>query len=354
MGKFLLLPFSFLFWIGISLRNWLYSKGILKSKSFTIFIVSVGNLSTGGTGKSPMILHLLGLLGKSRKLAVLSRGYGRKTKGFREVIENDSISNSGDEPVMVKNRFPEIPFFVCEKRAIGIENIAKILPETNTILLDDAFQHRAVQPNLNIVLIPHEDVFSTHWLLPAGYYRETFSALSRADVIVVSKCPEVFSPIEERRFLEKLKPLSHQKVFFSFIRYGELIPIIPTSSASLLSRDYYLSGKFSVLLVTGIAKPKPLLDWVSRYAKHVIHLSFADHHSYSTEDLEKIKKEFDGIQGSEKIILTTEKDAVRLNTEAHRTLLKLLNIRFVKMETGFHKPLAGPAFETFIQQTNQP
>lgn len=324
-----LYPLAFLYGIAVSVRSFLFSIHILKSKSFDVSTIVVGNLSVGGTGKTPHIEYLIRLLKDKYQLATLSRGYGRLTKGYI-VAEEDSTSKTiGDEPLQFKHKFPEIPVTVCEKRVLGVKNILKDFFKTQIILLDDAFQHRYLKPGLSILLSDFYQLYTNDHLLPVGNLREFRSGANRADIIIVTKTPIVLSPIEKRDILLQLNPKPHQKVYFSYITYGAITPI-PSTTKDLSVKPS------SALLFTGIANSYPLEDHVKRTISTVQVMKFPDHHEYALQDLEKIKFEFERMMGSNKILITTEKDYMRLINSEFKEFLASLPIFYIDIEIAFH------------------
>lgn len=294
----LLFPFAVLYgWI-TAFRNYLYDKNILKSKEYSLPIICVGNLSVGGTGKSPMIEFLIETLQEDYKLAVLSRGYKRKTSGYLEVLPSHTAEETGDEPLQFKKKFPNVTVAVCADRRKGIEKLQK---KAEVILLDDAFQHRKVKANINILLTPFYDLFIDDHMLPTGNLREPRKGASRADIIVVTKCPDrvPYAKLQEIEFLMPLQ--NHQKIYFSSIGYADTIE----GKKESLPLEYLSNKKFT--LVTGIANPKPLVAFLKKKKFQFEHKRFADHHHFSTSEIESLQKE--------ELILTTEKDFMRLENK---------------------------------------
>ncbi|HPG12397.1 MAG TPA: tetraacyldisaccharide 4'-kinase [Chitinophagaceae bacterium] len=302
--RILLLPFSFIYWIGIVIRNWLYDSKIFSSKSFNLPVICIGNLSTGGTGKSPMVEFLVNSLKDQHKVAVLSRGYKRKTSGYMLADKNSTASTIGDEPMQFHIKFPDVTIAVGEKRAEAIPQLLKDKPDTDLLILDDAFQHRQVKAGLNILLTGFDNLFTRDIYLPAGDLRDLKSSYKRTDIIVVTKCPVDTNEETRNKIIKEIKPLPHQSIFFTAIEYGSVFDL-QTKEELLLRPDLKL------ILVTGIAKPEPLINWAKAWSPKVTVLQFADHHDFSITDIEKIKKQFND-SGNDTIILTTEKDAVRL------------------------------------------
>lgn len=308
----ILFAFSLLFGGVAALRNWLYDRGWLKGKAYDVPVICVGNLSTGGTGKSPMIEFLISFLKDNHKIAVLSRGYKRKTSGFREVSKNSTVAEVGDEPLQFKKKFPEITVAVCEDRQTGIE---KLRNTSEIILLDDAFQHRKVKASLNILLTPFDDLYVDDFMLPTGNLREPKWGAKRADVIVVTKCPETIDASKAEVIIEKLKPKPHQQVYFSKIDYAAEIK----SNSETIPLDYLLGKQF--LLVTGIANPKPLVHFLNGKGLDFEERSFPDHHNFTATEMEALK--------SHRLILTTEKDFMRLRPISHTAEIYYLPIKTI-------------------------
>lgn len=301
--RWILLPFSFLYQFVVWSRNTLYDCGVLKSRRFDIPTINVGNLAIGGAGKSPMTEYLIRLLKKEYRLSTLSRGYGRKTKGFRIVEVEDSAVNVGDEPLQFKRKFPDIGVAVSENRCFGVAQLERT---NDLIILDDAYQHRKLTPGFSVLLFDYSSLFKPFLLLPTGDFRDNFSSAKRADVVVITKCPEDMS-LQERASIEgRLQKYYQKDIFYSTIAYA-----VPQAfDLSILESPL---SAYDVLLFTGIANPTPLLDYLIRETKSVKALRFADHHNFSETDFEKVRNEFAGIRSKKKIILTTEKDMQRVD-----------------------------------------
>ncbi|WP_425659200.1 tetraacyldisaccharide 4'-kinase [Tenacibaculum ascidiaceicola] len=304
--RFLLFPFAVLYDVVTRFRNWFFNVGILKSTSFDISVIAVGNLSVGGTGKSPQIEYLIRLLKDDYKIAVLSRGYKRKTEGFQLVNDTHTAEDVGDEPLQFYKKFKnDITVAVDADRTNGIQQLLKNDNPLEVILLDDAYQHRKVTASTYILLTKYNDLYVDDFVLPTGNLRESRRGAKRASVIVVTKCPENLSKAEQEKIVRKLNPKSYQKVFFTTIAYDENLK----GTEELAISD--LKDK-EVLLVTGIANPKPLLNFLKEKEVSFKHLNFPDHHNFTQQDISTIKKSFDELPSEQKIILTTEKDYMRL------------------------------------------
>jgi len=307
----LLLPFSWLYKTGVWVYHKLYDFKIVPSYQPPVKTICVGNLSVGGTGKSPMVEYLLHLLVNagqetfSPQVAVVSRGYKRKSKGLVVADAQSTTSDIGDEPMQFHQKFPQVKIVVHEQRAKGIEIIFKQFPEINVIILDDAFQHRAVTAEFNILLTEYQNIFTEDWYLPAGTLRDLKSNYKRANIIVVTKCDIALAEAEKQRIIESIQPQPYQKVFFTTFDYGIAYQIFDKQTISL-------SNVKGVVLITGIANPQPIIDYLGQYECTVEHLQFADHHHFSTNDIGDILGTYQALNTENKIILTTEKDAVRL------------------------------------------
>lgn len=333
--RILLFPFSCLYGCITYLRNRCYDLGILKSTSPDLPTLSVGNLCVGGTGKTPHIEYIIRLLKNEFYLATLSRGYGRKTTGFRLADTQSTSADIGDEPLQFKKKFSGIRVAVDGNRVEGISKLVKEYPSLQCILLDDAFQHRAVQPGLSILLTDFSRLYINDHMVPTGSLREFRSGAERADIIVVTKCPEILLPIERKRLLTELKPAAHQSLFFSYIRYGDFYPLFGEAS-NPLSKEFYFERHYTILLLTGIANSRALDYFIKGKVKNVVNLNFPDHHTFSQKDLNEIKKIFNNIAASNKIVLTTEKDAMRLKSPEYQDILKELPIFYLPIEIDFH------------------
>jgi tetraacyldisaccharide 4'-kinase len=303
--RVLLLPFAILFWLAVVVRNWMYDKKILKSTSFGLPLICVGNLSVGGTGKSPMVEYLVLHLKNQFRVATLSRGYKRKTKGYALASAGTTAIEIGDEPMQFFMKFPDVPVAVGEERIVAIPQLLHDRPETQAIILDDAFQHRAIHAGFNILLTEYNNLFTRDFFLPTGDLRDQRSSYKRAQVIVVTKCKPDLTEEEKNNIIKEIAPSPYQKIYFTCISYGVAYHIT--------RHDFrFIDETTEVLLVTGIANPKPLKSFLEDRVETYHLMSFNDHHIFSMLDWKDIQKRFNGIQAERKIILTTEKDAMRL------------------------------------------
>jgi len=305
----ILFPISLLYSLIVFIRNRCYDFGILKSNSFNIPLISVGNITVGGTGKTPHIEYLVDLLKSVFKIATLSRGYKRNTDGFILSTKESTALEIGDEPRQIKQKFPKVQIAVDANRTNGINKLTKLNPELEAILLDDAFQHRKVKPGLSILLIDYSRPIFKDFMLPLGNLRDNYLEKKRADVIIVTKCPNDLSPEKQKQFKEKLKLKSSQKLFFSTFKYGELYPVFSNAE----SLKIHKLDDIQILLVTGIANPKPLKKYLlENISKNIQVLEYSDHYSFKDSDIKQIEQVFTKMTSENKIVITTEKDAMRL------------------------------------------
>lgn len=330
--KILLSPLSFLYGLVTLLRNRLYDWHLLKQHRFDVHTISIGNLAVGGAGKSPLTEYLIRLLLKENiPLATLSRGYKRKSSGFQLATEQSSADDIGDEPLMFKSKFPVL-VAVDNKRVNGVKQLLKLAEPPKVILLDDAFQHRSLLCGLNIVVSDYHNLYYNDMMLPSGTLREFKSGILRADIIVVTKTPEKTSPVEIRTIIKDINPRAHQRVFFSYLKYGELYSINkPESRIDTLNELY----RFRVISFAGIANVSPMLNYLKEYASDVRHLPFPDHYDFTPKDLEDIQRYYDSFEGGNKILVTTEKDLMRLKHPRVWDIAQRMNIYILPVEVTF-------------------
>ena len=306
--KKVLLPLSWLYGLGVGFRNLLFEMGILKSRPFTVPVISVGNITVGGTGKTPHVEYLVQLLKDQTRVAVLSRGYKRKSHGFVLADNSSTVHDIGDEPYQMKTKFPDITVAVDRKRTRGIDHLTsgEYVKDIDVILLDDAFQHRYVKPGINILLVDYHRLIIYDTLLPAGRLREPIKSKDRADIVIVTKCPKDLKPMEFRVITKAMKLYPYQQLFFSTHEFGSLRQVFGKDQKSLET----IADK-NVLLLTGIASPEQMQTELQTYTKTVTPLAFSDHHAFRKKDVEKINEAFSALP-SPKLIVTTEKDETRL------------------------------------------
>jgi tetraacyldisaccharide 4'-kinase len=303
--RILLLPFAFIYGAIVSIRNWMYNKNIYRSATFGLPLICIGNLSVGGTGKSPMVELLIKQLRNHFKVAVLSRGYKRKTKGYALASDSTTAIDIGDEPMQFYRKFPQIPIAVGEERIEAIPQLLHDRPETEVVILDDAFQHRAIKAGLNILLTDCNNLFTRDFYLPTGDLRDARSSYKRAQVIVVTKCPASLSGEEKTAIKREIEPLIFQKIFFTTISYGTPYHIVSKEIT-------HIDEDTDILLITGIANPRPLKKYLEERIHTYYMMHYSDHHIFTLDDWKDIQKRFKGIEAGKKIIVTTEKDAMRL------------------------------------------
>jgi tetraacyldisaccharide 4'-kinase len=303
-----LLPFSWIYGSIVRFRNWLFDMGLKKSKSFSIPIISVGNITVGGSGKTPHVEYLIRLLHDKAKIAVLSRGYKRKSHGYVLAEESTTMPEIGDEPFQMHQKFSDIYVAVDAKRARGIENLQndEATKDVDVVLLDDAFQHRYVKPGINILLVDYHRLIIYDKMLPAGRLREPLSGKNRADIVIITKCPKDLKPMEFRVLTKAMDLYPFQKLYFTSIDYDTPKGVFDEKQIELDKlQDYH------VLLLTGIASPKQMEHDLKPMTKDITNLSFGDHHSFKGKDIDRINDAFESMP-EPRIIITTEKDAVRL------------------------------------------
>lgn len=303
--RYLLLPLSWIYGAVIWLRNKLFDKNILKSAAFNFPVICVGNLATGGTGKTPLTEYLIRLLKNDYKIATLSRGYKRKTTGFAIADKDSTALEIGDEPMQLQQKFPDITIAVGEERLVSIPLLLHQRPETQVIILDDAFQHRQVRAGLNIILTDYSNLYTRDFILPAGDLRDVRSSSKRADIIIVTKCKADLNDSEKRSIIAEIEPAKNQTVYFTTIVYSKPYHLFTREEIDIKPDD-------GILLVCGIANPKPLKQHLTKYADSYDMLRYADHHIFHSNDLQDIRQHFNKIHSEHKVVLTTEKDAVRL------------------------------------------
>ena len=345
--RILLFPFSLIYLAAIFIRNRLYDWNVLKSDSFNLPVICIGNIAAGGTGKSPMVEYLIGQLKDRFRVATLSRGYKRKTTGYTMATAQSTALEIGDEPMQFHLKFPDVAITVGEERVVAVPQILHDRPDTQAIILDDAFQHRAIKAGLNIILTDYSNLYTRDWYLPTGDLRDERRSLVRAHIIVVTKCPPTLAKEEKAAILAELAPLPGQQVFFTAIRYGAPYHII-SKDALRLSPDA------EALLVTGIANPRPLKNWLQEKVKTYYEMAYNDHYIFTIDDLKDMVKRFKTLPAGDKLILTTEKDAVRL--VKFETGLRGIPFYVLPIELGFlfnEAERFNQLIGTFIREWNR-
>ncbi len=326
-----LIPFTYLYDGLGRIRNFLYDRKILSSTRPEIPMINVGNLQVGGTGKSPMIDYLVQLLEPAYNIAVLSRGYKRKTKGFVLANAQSTVSDIGDEALQLYRKHPGITVAVSEDRRSGIQRLLEMEPPPDVILLDDAMQHRKITAGLNLVLTVYGDLYVDDAVLPAGNLRENIRAAARAQIIVVSKCPPHLTENEQFEIARRLEAGLQQTVFFTSIGYADFI----FSKKNKIPLGQL--NEYSVLLITGIARPESLLDKLHKLGVRFKHLTYPDHHHFSEKNLRHIEKSFEQINSTKKLILCTEKDYVRIFDRLNNLYYLPVRTEFVSHGEDFNK-----------------
>ena len=340
-----LLPLSWLYGLGVKFRNMLFEIGILHSESFDVPVISVGNITVGGTGKTPHVEYLIELLKDKAKVAVLSRGYKRRTRGFVIADDNATAKTIGDEPLQMKRKYgDDITVAVDRKRCHGIRQLTSDEDGIDVILLDDAFQHRYVKPGVNILLVDYHRLIIYDKLLPAGRLREPLSGKNRADIVIVTKCPHDLKPMEFRVITKAMNLYPFQRLFFTCLEYRNITPVFGSGEQSLDS----IGKDCHILLLTGIASPQQMIEDLSPRCPNITPLTFGDHHAFTSSDVARINNDFAALPHP-KMIITTEKDATRLiaveglSEEVRGAMFALpVKIRFMLgQEESFNEKIIG-------------
>ena len=321
--RYLLLPFSFIYGSITAIRNLLFDYGIFKSQSYTIPIICIGNLSLGGTGKTPHTQYLLDLLKSNYKVAVLSRGYGRKNSNLQFVEITSNAFKVGDEPLQLKQNNPECLVVVEKNRNKGVKKILKDFPETEVILLDDGYQHRWIKAGFNILITPFTSPYYKDYLMPVGKLRESKKGVSRANAVIFSKTPENTNPTLKKGMIEGLHLFAHQEAYFSGIEYHKFKCI--SNNTELEENNPY-----SITLVSGIANTNPLIKYLEEKGHSINHLKYSDHHNYISNDIDTILAKYNADKSIKKLILTTEKDATKLKQFLPQ--FKYVNFYYIPIE----------------------
>ena len=307
-----LYPFSLLYGFITGIRNFLYNAKIFKSHEFAIPVICVGNLAVGGTGKTPHTEYLINLLRKNFNVAVLSRGYRRKSSGFVLADKSSQVTDIGDEPMQIFRKFPEVTIAVDNNRVHGVKTILKEKPGTSVIILDDGFQHRRITPGFSILLSDFEKPMIKDHLLPYGNLRESVHNMSRADIILITRSPENVSPIQRRIMVKEINKAPYQNLFFTSINYKNPVLVFSISRDATDNFTGSESDDRGIVLVTGIANPEPLYLYLTKSYSEIVHLKFRDHYYFTLKDIEKIINTWYNLKSTAKYIITTEKDAARL------------------------------------------
>ena len=305
---FILGPLSIIYGTIVGIRNILFNIKVLSSKEFNVPVISIGNITVGGTGKTPHTEILIKSLRKEFRVACLSRGYKRKSRGFILATEKSTARQIGDEPMQIKTKFPDVMVAVDKKRCRGIEKLMSLENPPEIIILDDAYQHRYVKPDISILLSDYNRPFYEDFIMPYGRLRESRRSKYRANIIVVTKCPEAITPIERRIIGKNIDIRPYQQLYFTRMDYGQLTPVFPEAESPEVQHPV----DYSVLMITGIANPEPLRQQLSKTYKEVFNITYPDHYNFTQNDIKNICDRFYKIANENKIIITTEKDAMRL------------------------------------------
>ena len=331
----LLTPLSWMYGSAVWMRNFAFNSGILKQEEFEVPVISIGNVTVGGTGKTPHVEYIVSRLCRKYEIAVLSRGYKRRTKGF--VLANDNLSpvDLGDEPYQIYRKFRSmVTVAVCEDRRKGINTLLRINPDINLIIMDDAMQHRYVKPKVSVVMIdysrpPYEDK-----LLPLGSLREPDDRILKCEMVVVTKCPDDVKPVDLRMIKEHMDLFKYQQLYFSKVRYGAPQPVFPIADPDLTSLNW-LDKDDLILGIAGIANPRPFTKYLKQFGTRLKVVHYDDHHTYSREDFRYIFKLFKELEGKRKYIVTTEQDAVRSLNRPYFPPTRQHNIYFIPIQADF-------------------
>ena len=338
----LLAPLSWLYAIALHIRHKLFDWGLLKSQSFSVPTICVGNLALGGTGKTPHTEYLIRLLKDKANVAVLSRGYGRKSKGYILADENTSYEQIGDEPLLYHTKFDGINVAVDENRCDGVKKLMQLENAPEVILLDDAYQHRQIKPGLNILLTEYYNLYKKDMLVPAGKLRDVKSAAKRADIIIVTKSPRVLLPYDKRDVVNIIDAKPYQKVFFTYIAFQELKPV------NQMAKETLLQNVKSIYLFCGIANPYPLEDHLKRKFNTLITNYYDDHHCFNDSDIDVILDGYNSVIGKNKIIVTTEKDLMRLTSSSYINRFDNVPLFTIPIEVRFNDANEENLFNNLI------
>ena len=340
--RILLAPLSWLYAIVLYIRHWLYDSGIVGSESFSVPTICIGNLSFGGTGKTPHTEYLIRLLRDKFNVAVLSRGYGRKTTGFVLAKENTTYEQIGDEPLLYHKKYDNITVAVDEDRPGGVTRLMRLEKTPDVVLLDDAYQHRRIKPGMNILLTEYYNIYKKDMLVPAGNLRDVKGAAKRADIIIVTKSPRVLLPYDKRDVIDVLNAKPYQKVFFTYIDFQGLKPI------NNLAMETQPQNIKSIYLFCGIANPYPLEDHLKRKYNTLITNYFGDHHSFSDADIDAIIDGYNSVIGKSKIVVTTEKDLMRLTKDSYLSRFENVPLFTIPIEVHFNDEKEEEIFKNLI------
>ena len=337
MGKIkniFLYPVSIIYGLITGIRNFIYNTGILSSVEFHFPVICVGNITVGGTGKTPHTEYLIELLRENYKVATLSRGYKRETRDFRIASSSSLVSDIGDESIQIYRKFPDVLVTVDINRVHGVNKILEENPETEVIILDDGFQHRRITPGLSILLSDFERLFVRDHMMPYGNLRERIGNMRRADIILITKSPENISPIQRRLIVKEVDISPYQNLFFTSLKYKAPLPVFDDNDPEETQFDFSRCEGCGIVLITGIANPLPLKEYLQNTAGEIIHLSFPDHYNFNEKDIIKISSAYMELKSPVKYLFTTEKDAVRLR--GFTNIEKPIRSAFFYIPIGIH------------------
>jgi len=308
----LLYPLSLIYGMITGIRNFLYNSGVLPTKEFHLPVICVGNITVGGTGKTPHTEYIAELLKEYFKVATLSRGYKRKSNGFRIATASSPVIEIGDEPMQICRKFPEVLVAVDRNRVNGVQRILEESPDTEVIILDDAFQHRRITPGFSILLSDFDRLIINDHMMPYGNLRENKGNMRRADIILITKSPENISPIQRRIIVKEVDKAPYQNLYFTTFTYKNPVRVFEEKNITKNTLDLSSATASSIVLVTGIANPQPLKEFLQKSFEEIIHLPYPDHYNFREKDIQKITEVFNELKSKSKYLFTTEKDAVRL------------------------------------------
>lgn len=353
----LLYPISKIYGCVVAIRNAMFNRGIfLKQHEADVPVIVVGNISVGGAGKTPHTEYIVSRLCRNYKIGVLSRGYKRKTKGFILATSNSHVDDIGDEAYQIYQKYRNygVNVAVCENRVKGIAELRRLVPDINLVVLDDAFQHRYIKPTISVVLMEYNrPAFNDH-LLPFGRLREPMSSLNRADMVVVTKCPDEMKPMETRIFKTKLNLFPYQKLFFSGYKYLPIEPVFPGDVPTVTRLKITdLTSNDAILSVTGVANPKPFILYLKSFNAKVRIKRYGDHHRFTQTDMQSIFDKFTTMSGERKIIITTEKDAVRIKSNPYFPPELRASTYYMPISVTFSDDYNDQNLEQSIQQKLQ-
>ena len=351
LSKMLLLPCSKIYGAAMAVRNQMFEWNILKQTEFDVPIITVGNLAVGGTGKTPLVEHIAGYFYRTRRVAVVSRGYRRQTKGFVLAGKNTTPRDIGDESYQIYMKFGgRVTVAVCEDRVLCIRKLLEIEPSIDLIILDDAFQHRYVKPAVSILVSEYSRPYYQDKMLPYGRLRESAGGVYRADIVVVTKCPPNLKPIDYRdaKYYSKLQPW--QQLFFSHFVYEPLKPVFDDVATAVPIMEW-LTPDDSVLAVAGIGNPRPFVKHIKSFSAKVKVDIFQDHHQFTRRDLDHIHERYKSMKGVRRLIVTTEKDAVRLASNPYYPPELRAVTFYLPVSIDFEYPFSEPQFDSALEKT---